>query len=68
MDFRLDKSAFKRGTHKDAGNDRAYWLSKSPEERFEAAWYLISHVYGFEPQKAPSMEKKLFSTHRHEAQ
>ncbi len=66
MDFKLDKTAFKMGSHKDSGNDRAYWLSKTPMERFEAAWYLISQAYGFDPENPPPMDKTLFSTRKHE--
>ena len=33
-------------------NDRAYWLSKTPEERFEALELLRQIVYGYDPATA----------------
>jgi hypothetical protein len=30
-------------------NDRAYWMSKTPEERFEALEYLRQLAYGYDP-------------------
>lgn len=66
MSFRLDKTAFKKVSHMDSGNDRTYWLSKTPMERFEAAWYLISQTYGFDLENPPPMDKRLFSARKHE--
>lgn len=33
-------------------NDRQYWLSKTPEERFEALELLRQAVYGYDPETA----------------
>ena len=33
----------------DESDERQYWLSKSPAERFEAAEYLRQIVYGYDP-------------------
>ncbi|MBE7544901.1 MAG: hypothetical protein M9913_00110 [Bryobacteraceae bacterium] len=33
-------------------NDRQYWLSKTPEERFEALELLRQAVYGYDPATA----------------
>lgn len=35
-----------------SSNDRAYWLSKTPEERFEALELLRQIAYGYEPAAA----------------
>lgn len=32
--YRLDRSAFRINTFKEADNNREYWLSKKLEERF----------------------------------
>jgi len=44
--FRLDKTAFKASTAKEADNHVAYWRTKSGRERLEAGFYLINQFYG----------------------
>jgi hypothetical protein len=36
----------------DRPNDRQYWLSKTPEERFEALELLRQIAYGYDPATA----------------
>jgi len=43
--MKLDRTSFKMQSFKKAENDKAYWLSKTPYERFCAAWYLICSAY-----------------------
>jgi len=59
--YRLDKTAFKVQTLQDADHNREYWLSKSPEERFRAAWYLICCAYGIDPEHPPRLDRTVFS-------
>jgi hypothetical protein len=63
--FRLDKTAFKVQTFKEADNDRAYWLSKTPAERLQAAWYLTCAAYGLDPNKKHRMDKTVYSVKKH---
>ena len=44
--FRLDRTAFKATTAKDADDHVTEWNDKTPWERLEAAWFLINHAYG----------------------
>jgi hypothetical protein len=61
MNYRLDKNFSWINSFKEADNYRAYWLSKSPEERFASAWYLISCACGFATNDPPHLDKTLFS-------
>ncbi len=46
---------------READNNRDYWMSRSPEERMAAAWYLIATAWGFDPHNPPPMDKTVFS-------
>lgn len=59
--YRLDKSAFRIQTFEEASNNKAYWLSKSPSERWQAAWYLICCAYGLDPDNPPRLDRTAFS-------
>ena len=50
--LRLDRSAFEVIQMTDRPNDRQYWLSKTPEERFEALELLRQIAYGYDPATA----------------
>ena len=50
--FRLDRSAVTVGKLRDKSNDRQYWLSKTPAERFEALELLRQIAYGYDPATA----------------
>jgi hypothetical protein len=43
--YRLDRTAFKINTFREAENNRAYWLSKSPEERFAGTLLLVLGIW-----------------------
>lgn len=60
MSYRLDKTAFKQTKLEDQGNNRAYWMSRTPAERLAAAWYLTCRAYGIDPNNPPKMDKSLF--------
>lgn len=48
-EYRLDKSAFSVADLTDEPDERAFWLSKTPEERLRAAEYLRQLLYGYDP-------------------
>ena len=48
-EIRLDKSAITFGTLKDEGDNRAFWHSKSMEERLEALEFMRQIAYGYDP-------------------
>jgi hypothetical protein len=62
--YRLDKSAFRIHTFEEASNNKEYWLSKSPSERWHAAWYLICSAYDLDPENPPRLDRSVFSMRR----
>jgi hypothetical protein len=46
---RLDRSAFQIGSLDDEDPDKAYWQTKSPQERMEALELLRQIIYGYDP-------------------
>jgi len=46
---RVDRTAFEVVSLDDAGDDREYWLGRSPEERMQALELLRQIVYGYDP-------------------
>jgi hypothetical protein len=59
--FKLDRTAFKIQTFEEADNNRAYWLSKTPAERWSAAWYLTCCAYNIDPKNPPRLDRNVFS-------
>jgi hypothetical protein len=47
--FRLDRTAVSVVGLTERQNDRAYWLSRTPAERFEALELLRQIAYGYDP-------------------
>jgi predicted Fe-S protein YdhL (DUF1289 family) len=45
----LDRSAFRVDSLSDESDERAYWKSKTPEERLEALEQLRQMIYGYDP-------------------
>jgi len=50
--YRLNRSVLEVTKLSDRQSDRQYWLSKTPEERFEALELLRQVVYGYDPATA----------------
>ena len=48
-EFKIDKKAFFVASITDESDEKQYWLSKSPSQRFEAAEFLRQIVYGYDP-------------------
>lgn len=47
--MRMDKSALSVGSLTEPGDEKAFWLSKTPEERLLALEYLRQVAYGYDP-------------------
>ena len=47
--FKMDKTAFSIGSLHDEPDEKAYWRSKTPRERLEAAEMMRQIVYGYNP-------------------
>ena len=58
--FKFDKTAFAKVSFKEADHQKNYWLSKTPTERIQAAIYLQSIAYNFDPSNPPKMDKQFF--------
>lgn len=58
--YRLDRTAFKKQTLKEADHTREYLPTKSVEERLSAAMYLNSIVYGFSLDDPPRLDRTYF--------
>jgi len=59
--FKLDRTAFKVQTFKEADDNKEYWLSKTPGERWAAAWYLTCSAYNIDYKNPPRMDKTVFN-------
>ncbi len=58
--YRLDRSAFSIQTFTQATQQRAYWLSKTPQERISAAWYLICAAYNLDYKVQTKLDRNCF--------
>jgi len=47
--FRMDKTVFSAGPLGEEPDDRAYWLSKTPQERLAAVEFLRQVMFGYDP-------------------
>lgn len=66
MNFRLDQTAFRAGTHEQlAQAERQHRLSLSLAERLRAAAYLNSVAYGYDPENPPRLHRTQFSMRKH---
>jgi len=59
--YKLNRNSFKIQTIKESDNTKEYWLNKTPNERFSAAWYLICSAYNLNYYNPPKMDKTIFS-------
>jgi len=46
---KIDKKAFSVGSLLDPSDEKAYWLSKTPQERLQALELMRQIVYGYDP-------------------
>ena len=47
--LKMDKTVFSVGSLFDPSDEKAYWLSKTPEERLEALEIMRQIAYGYDP-------------------
>ncbi len=59
--YRLDRTAFKIQSFEEAADTKEYWLSKTPDERLAAAWYLTCCAYGIDYDNPPRLDRTVFS-------
>jgi hypothetical protein len=46
---KIDRKAFSVGSLLEPSDEKAYWLSKTPQERLQAAELMRQMVYGYDP-------------------
>ncbi len=64
--YKLDKTIIKSGSFEEAEKRNLFEKDTSIGERLRQAWYLTCMAYGIDPNNPPKMEKKIFSTRKHE--
>jgi hypothetical protein len=47
--IKVDRSAFSVASLDDPSDDKAYWLSKTPQEKLEAVELMRQILYGYDP-------------------
>ena len=57
---KLDRTAFKHQTIKEASYNLNYWTSQTYKKRLQAANYLNSVAYNFDINNPPKMDKTFF--------
>jgi hypothetical protein len=66
MSFRLDRTAFRAGTHEQlAQAERQHRRSLSLADRLRAANYLNSVAFGFDVETPPRMDRTYFRMRKH---
>jgi hypothetical protein len=60
-EYRLDRTAFKAQTAKEASNHAAYYKNLTWQERLRIANYLNSIAYNYPENNPPKMDKTAFS-------
>lgn len=63
--FKLDRSAFHMGSHKDTENYHAQCQLTTYIDRLNAAAYLTYSAFGFDPAKPPRLNKTCFAARKH---
>jgi hypothetical protein len=58
---KIDKTAFSVDSLRDPSDEKAYWLSKTPQERLEALELMRQIVYGYDP--ATTRLQRVFEAH-----
>ena len=64
LEPRLDRTKFKLQSLDEANHQLTYWLSKTPAERLQAAWWLTCRAYGFDPAYPPRLDRTVFSARK----
>ena len=66
MNFRLDRAAFRAGTHEQlAEAERQHRQSLSLADRLRAAAYLNGVAYGYDPENPPRLDRTSSSMRKH---
>jgi len=58
---KLDKTIFVKQSHKEANDNKKFWLAKSVNERLVAAYRLSLRAYNLDPDIEHKMDKTFFT-------
>ncbi len=58
--MRLDRTAFKMGSHHNSGDNSEYWAKQTSSDRLKAAFYLNSIAYNFNINNVPKIDRNAF--------
>lgn len=64
VEYKLDRTAFKRHTAEEADDQLRYWLSRPPGERLRAALRLNAIAWNYSPGNPPQLKKDIFKARR----
>jgi hypothetical protein len=62
--YKFDRTKFESFKAEDRKNDYIFWSEKSLRERLEAAYYLNSVAFNFDPNDPPKMDKTIFEARK----
>lgn len=49
LQYTMDKTCFSVGSFDEESDEKAFWLSKTPQERIQALEYMRQMLYGYNP-------------------
>ena len=62
--YRMNRNEVKSMTYEDSDNHVTFWEDKSPEERLNAACFLINQIFGV--TQHTKVDKKIIDCRKHE--
>ena len=62
--YKMDRSVAVAQSFEEADDHISYWADRSPEERLDAACFIINQVYGVTPQTR--VDRNCVSSRKHE--
>lgn len=65
--YRLDRTAFAIQSFEESAHQRQYWLTRTPQERLAAAWYLICAAYNLDVSQPQRLDRTVFSMRKQKA-
>ncbi|MEO5905871.1 MAG: hypothetical protein ABIQ11_04055 [Saprospiraceae bacterium] len=58
---KLDRTAFKHQSAKDANNNVSFWRNQSDAYKLRSAYHLSLRAFGFDPADEPRLDRTVFS-------
>ena len=61
---RLDRTAFKRQSVKEASDTLAFWRKQSDAYKLRSAYNLSLRAFGYDPEDEPRLDRTVFSSRK----